>query len=220
MANQAMVCTPLLILLGTASLGVSQEKKIEEFPPEAVVHVQDQPGSEPKLTLIKGAFDAPPSDPAKGFKSFAMLTSGDVWLGVAVVPSAVLVLPDDEPSEEPGFGVGLMLMTYTKERKVEYRRWKGLSAKDDLGNQYKQIEFRNSTILRPKADVTRIYGVPLGTRDLIIFERSVPKAKHITFRLPGVNLGIPGNFEIKITRETTERTLSLTDDFSRKRSIK
>lgn len=196
--------------------GLAQEippgcKKV--YPPETVVHVQSGDGGEPKLTIVKGAFEVPPMDPYKGAASMAHFTSADIWLRAAVAPTDFLIRPGDEPSADPGFGVLVHLRTYSQERKIEYRRWKGIDAKDDLGNSYRQITFRDTVRLSAKQEVTRIDGLNGWAQDLIVFERAVPKAKHITFKLPGANLGLPGDFELKVTRSTVNQVKELQDKF-------
>ncbi len=151
------------------------------------------------------------STPANAEKEIITLAPGrfiqiqDVSISIAsikVAPVSLINIFDERGvSTKPALQIVLAVENKSETRKVNYKTWRenvfgAADLKDNFGNAYSRITYSPSRIvggvqsesIHPRESQT----------DVLVYEPPLAKATHLTLTLSGENVGVRGDFEIRL----------------------
>jgi len=110
-------------------------------------------------------------------------------------------------SKDNLLSIQLQLTNESRDKKAEYRTWRGermfsrdyATLKDNFGNNYKRISFGFSTEIVGSIESDSVYpGKKIN--DVLVFEMPVPTVEYLKLELPASNFGGVGMLRLKIPR--------------------
>ncbi len=172
-----------------AVIGTSEEQRPIENPPE-------------KPTASK-----PSLEPEKGNPVGSLVPRGAVSIAVRSVAVGKVEILDiigrPTTSVDDYLLVAVRLETFDKTKKFEYESWRQAgTAKliDNFGTRYKLISFGfGDTMVGATTRATLYADKPIN--DIIVFQKPVPAAKHLTLELSCSNFEGKGAILFRIPRE-------------------